>query len=290
MHIAASEAEEGAAPADEPAPFVPRDAPEEALAAAARAGGFGLIRCDLPADAPADLYAVGLHRVVRTGPRLTAAVVEPEGLTQLSHPFPGPELLQQDQEAWLAALDRAAVPAGLLAWGEAFPGEQGWCRHEEPTRITLRGRIVTPDGAPAADAWLNGCADGSTYPDAEGNFVLQTWRGGPCVLSVRSSGIPGDGLQVRRDADQEGLVVVDGPKDVVANLDAEAAELARQEAEAHPLEVALEDQSLSPGARELLQTWLADERAEAEEKRGFQERAADFFDEVRAAEEDAAAP
>jgi hypothetical protein len=212
-------------------------------------------------------------------------VASSEGITQIRLPSPPPDLLHEDVEAWKEALRASRVPLGVLTWGDAHLGEEGWCELEEPAQITISGRIVTPDGEPAPDALVNGCVGGSTFPDEHGHFEMQAWRGAPCTLSVNRAGIPGDGVEVSRDGDQHGIVMVQEPIDASVAIDQHAAELERQQAQLHPLEVALEDPDLSAEARALLDGWLEEEREETERIIAISEHHAGFFFEAQERED-----
>lgn len=251
-------------------------AQKEALAITAAATGLGTVRCDIgtPPDGPVSTPFV---RTVWEGSLATGLVEQPQGVGTLRPSSPPAELLAEDPDAWRAMLAASRTPGHLLTWGDAFPGEEGWCSVSEPRRITLSGRVEAEDGSPAVDAWVNGCSSGSKQLDAEGRFSFETWAGAPCTLSIRSSGIPGAGVEVTRTGDVSGIVLIDRPVDAAEAMAAHADALAWEDVMVHPMEIALEEEDLSDEARAVLARWLEEERDEAARLQAFYAQAAEVF-------------
>lgn len=240
-------------------PFVPEGPEQEALAALAGTLGGGIIRCNVPED-PA-LVSAPFPRSTWEGRTLVALVEDPDGVVPVLGPPPvRPENLRtkEDFEAFTAAIVDASRARFTISWGEAWPGEVGWCDVDEPRRVRISGRITMPDGSePTEEVWLNGCASGgSVFPDASGAFSFETDAGPPCTLEVRSTGMPG-GTVVERSTDRDDIVVVWRERDagMVEVLEAKARE-AREKAayERDVLQAAL-DQVDSVEARQVLRDW-----------------------------------
>ncbi|MCP4804431.1 MAG: hypothetical protein GY884_03700 [Proteobacteria bacterium] len=267
------------------------DSPElvesRALVAAAEMSGLGVVRCPLPSDVPDEIEVRRLRRVVWTDTGVEGSVQAASGIANMHSVRPPNTLLMEDADLWRELLEEAAVPLGTLEWTDAFPGEVGSCRFVPAERVLLSGSVKTAEGAPAdpEDAWLNGCADGSTYLADDGSFEIETWRGAPCRLSVRSGGIPGSGLLVDRSQDHTGLVVTDDDPDP-----ADAMASAREENErlgdmADPFELAAEDPELDADTRALLSEWAAADRDEIERKLEYYAMAEEIFREIPAQEQ-----
>jgi len=249
---------------------------EEALSAAASAAGQGVIRCVFDELLPEDAR-LPFSRAIRDGAAVEAAVDEAFGIASVLPATPPMDQMLSDPVAWREAMKASIVPIATVEWQGAWSGETGTCRVVAPEQVTLRGRIVDEQGHPAPEAWVNGCAADTTWPDAQGYFEMVVWRGTPCVLSVRSSGLPGVGLEVAIDHNVDGIELVDREVDPAEAMQAAADELARQQEMVHPLEAALEDPDLSAEARELLEGWLADEQERTAEQQRHEEESAEFF-------------
>ena len=278
-----AEPEDAAAPEAEEAEALPVEAQVAALAVATEATGLGRVRCVFE-EAPDGPVTVPLKYAVWDGNVVHGLVEQTEGMGTFAPAPPPAELLEEDMDAWRAQLKASRVPASLLAWGDAFPGETGWCEVREPYRVTLSGRIETEDGQPATDAWVNGCAKGSTHPDGEGNFSMEVWAGGSCELWVRASGMPGAGVRVSLEQDVSDIVLIDRPIDAAEAQFAEADALAWEGAMVHPLQVALEEDGLDEDVRAALSMWHDADVAERERMQATRERFGEFFEENAAKE------
>ena len=271
------------APADPPTeatPFTPRGPEEEALAALADATGDGLVRCDLGPDAPEEPMAP-FRRYHLDGTVLTALVSDPAGLA-LVHPAPPPgELLLEDAEAWTAALEASQRAALVLEWGDAWPGELGWCAVEAPRTVTLSGRAVPHPDAEREPLVVTGCGGEAATIADDLTFTKVVDRGPPCMLEVNSENM-GSGQMVERTTDVAGLVlhqtVGGGPGDMADLLDARREELEELRTMADPLATAAEVPGLSDEARALLAGWADDDAAEAAERLKLLESSAAFFE------------
>jgi len=252
-----------------PDPFVPDGPEEEALAGLATALGAGLVRCSVPTD-PGEL-SVPFPRATWDGKTVLALVEEAQGIAQIrGAPPERPEDLGEDPEAlddWVASMIEAGRTRFTVTWGEAWPGEVGWCDVEEARRVTLAGKVTLPDGsAPVEEVWVNGCDSGSVYADASGAFSFETDAGPPCTLEVRSMGMPG-GTVVERSTDRDDIVVVWAERDA-GTLDVlvEQARAAREKAsyERDILEVALD--TVPPGpARIAMRRWQEERAAKLDD-------------------------
>lgn len=266
-------------------PFVPEGPEQEALAALAEALGGGIIRCRVPEDP--DVLSNPFPRSTWEGRTLVAVVEDPGGIAQIrGAPAERPEDLAADPdafEAWMASIEEAHRTRFTVTWGEAWPGDVGWCDVDEPRRVRLSGRIMMPDGSvPVEEVWLNGCGGGgSVYPDGSGGFSFETDAGPPCTLEVRSSGMPG-GTVVERTTDRDDIVVVWRERDhAMVEVLEEKARVAREQAayERDVLRTALEEVD-SEEARDTLRGWQEERAAELEERADQNDEAAERWAEM----------
>jgi hypothetical protein len=254
--------------------FEADDPGEEAVAALAAALGAGVIRCELPPDSPEVRH--GLRHGHQVGNKVVALVDEPVGVALVRRPKPTAELLEEDRDAWRAALRAAREPLGHFVWSGAEPGKVGKCVWEEAQMVRLQGRV---DGELRTKTgklvWLNGCDTGGSKRIAEdGTFDFMVPRQSNCTLEVGSSGFGQYGTQIQPLADVEGIVVVRMPASVgkdttmLAEMKANAVEaeedLAEFESGEDEYSAALQAQGLSSDSQVLLRSWRINGTAEAE--------------------------
>ena len=257
---------------------------EEAVDAFANAAGFGVIRCVLPADTPDDAVLPFEHGV-RNGLVVVAAVEDETGVGQVRPARPDQHLRTSDLREWMRLMKASTVPLSMLSWTGAFAGEEGSCASEAPERVRISGRVVDPDGSPAPGAAIRGCGE-STDADSSGEFIVEPWRGAPCGLTPTWRGLEGEEVEVRRGEDVSGITLTNGshlPSEArQASADAKANEAERMARSADPIEIALENPSLSAGARAQLAAWREQDAERSDNAILKQEMAAEFFREREA--------
>jgi len=116
----------------------------------------------------------------------------------------------------LAPLDGSSVPEpeparAAVARPETPAGERTLPSSVPPEAANVHGRVLREDGTPLAGVWL-ACGAESTHgvvsSDSEGRFACGEPLPAGCLLRIATSGyLTLSGARVRRDADQEAVVV-----------------------------------------------------------------------------------
>jgi hypothetical protein len=230
----------------------------KAVAQLADLHGYGWVRCTFPDDALSGEELDGpLQYQHWDGRVLTGATAVPE----------------VEMAVWtMAQVDDTGVdidtlpPATVLRWTGAHPGEQGHCTVSAPARVTVRGRLVWPDGRPMAKQALEAC-DEDLVTDADGRFETQAWGAGSCFYAVEGYALAvGDqtpdtypSVDVGLEDAQVELVVVD--KKSLKRLTPEAQLQLAETLDpngAHPLAQLLASPDLDPAARPQVEAWYAE--------------------------------
>jgi hypothetical protein len=101
------------------------------------------------------------------------------------------------------------------------------------------------------------------------------------VLTPRSGGLRGDGIEVSRTQDVSGIILTNGTRleseELQESANGAADEAARLSGSPDPIEIAMEDPNLSDGARAHLEAWRARDRERSEQAIRKYEAAAEFW-------------
>ena len=262
-------------PSLSPGPMVEPSAPagpaEEAMAAVAEELEGHLVRCPLPADAPANLR-LGWHNTVQETGTISGLADEPAGTALFFSPPPDNELLQTDPGAWAVALRASNEPLGRLRWEGATSGSSGTCVLEEASTVEVRGVAEGYDPDAEQPLSINGCTQASQVIERDGRFVVTLWSGAPCTLELGSSGFGQWGTTIHPTSDLDGIVLrrMPPPEEPYGNMISELeAKLARAEQSVQDIEAGEDaytraiEAGVSPEAARQLDEWRATELAAA---------------------------
>lgn len=241
------------APVEEapPAPveLEPRTPHEEALAALVKYSGDGLVRCSLPPDLPRT-HLNWPWLAEHTDQGLILPVTEVEGSHMLTTRVDGERSVFE--------------PVVLLRWSGAEPGLLGHCEALPLEEVALEVLVLDEEDEPVegAKVTVHPGTGGPQETNAHGRARAKGWRGATTRVSA----------MVDYDFPHMGRahtsIVVDQPTtvqlrlettDMLAIFDEDREEPLEAEGRyVEPMEQALEEETLSDEARELLERWRAE--------------------------------
>jgi hypothetical protein len=216
----------------------------------------------LPSGLPERLIGP-FRRTVHRGQLISGIVTEPFGASALWREVGSWEDVQHLDSAEYEEFLR---PQAIVRWGDAPPGELGWCVVTPPRRVTLSGTLTgLPADFSGGEANFGYCASARVPVSKTGAFRIEMWSVGECELRVNDGEGAAHVLVVDTTVDQSGLELAWHPRltrdreQEIADAEEVLAVLESRSDGVSPYVAALAD-GLAPDVRAVLEAWRDEDR------------------------------